>query len=74
MLGTARGRPWWLALVLVLLGFIVVVLNYNSLLPGGTEQSWLWIGLMLFLVGALLVIAFVVGSLGRTRSVNDGDG
>ena len=31
---------------MILLGVLIIVLNYaDFLLPGGTQQHWLWIGL-----------------------------
>lgn len=71
MAGHHRGR-WWLASGLIVLGLVAVVLNYKGLLPGGTSQSWLGIALTLALLGALLIVAFVIGSLSRSRA-DDGD-
>jgi hypothetical protein len=35
-----------LVLGVILLGVLIIVLNYaDFLLPGGTQQHWLWIGL-----------------------------
>ena len=37
---------------LILLGVLIIVLNYaDFLLPGGTQQHWLWIGLGVIGVG-----------------------
>jgi hypothetical protein len=34
------------------LGVLIIVFNYaNFLLPGGTQQHWLWIGLGVIAVG-----------------------
>ena len=45
----AQAEPRWYGFVvlgLILLGVLIIVLNYaNFLLPGGTQQHWLWIGL-----------------------------
>ena len=68
-----RHARWWLALALVAVGFAVIVLNYRDLLPGGTSERWLWTGLGLFLLGTLLLVAFVVGALTRASPVNDDD-
>jgi hypothetical protein len=44
-----KASPGWygyLVLGLILLGVLIIVFNYaNFLLPGGTQQHWLWIGL-----------------------------
>jgi ABC-type Fe3+ transport system permease subunit len=44
-----KPSPGWygyLVLGSILLGVLIIVLNYaNFLLPGGTQQHWLWIGL-----------------------------
>ena len=44
-----KPSPRWygfLVLGLILLGVLIIVLNYaDFLLPGGTQQHWLWIGL-----------------------------
>jgi len=45
----AKPSPRWygfLVLGVILLGVLIIVLNYaDFLLPGGTQQHWLWIGL-----------------------------
>lgn len=44
-----KPSPRWygfLVLGMILLGVLIIVLNYaDFLLPGGTQQHWLWIGL-----------------------------
>ena len=43
-----RSSPRWygfLVLGLILLGVLLIVLNYMGAIPGGTQQHWLWIGL-----------------------------
>ena len=44
-----KASPRWYGLLvigLILLGVAIIVLNYaDFLLPGGTQQHWLWIGL-----------------------------
>ena len=54
-----KPSPRWygfLVLGLILLGVLIIVLNYaNFLLPGGTQQHWLWIGLGM--IGAGFVAA-----------------
>jgi hypothetical protein len=43
-----KPSPRWLAptiLGLMLAGVLVIVLNYMGLMPGGTDNKWLWIGL-----------------------------
>jgi FtsH-binding integral membrane protein len=36
----------YFVLGLIVLGVLIIVLNYaNFLLPGGTQQHWLWVGL-----------------------------
>ena len=44
-----KPSPRWygfLVLGLILLGVLIIVLNYaDFLLPGGTQQYWLWVGL-----------------------------
>jgi drug/metabolite transporter (DMT)-like permease len=66
-----RYARWWLALALVAVGIAVIVMNYRDLLPGGTSERWLWTGLGLCLLGVLLLVAFVVGSITRASPVND---
>lgn len=43
-----KASPTWygfLVIGLILCGVAVIVLNYMSVIPGGTQQHWLWIGL-----------------------------
>lgn len=43
-----KASPRWygfLVLGLILLGVAIIVLNYMDLIPGGTQQHWLWVGL-----------------------------
>ncbi len=50
-----KPSPRWygyLVLGLIVLGVLIIVLNYaNFLLPGGTQQYWLWIGLGVIAAG-----------------------
>jgi FtsH-binding integral membrane protein len=49
-----RSSPRWygfLVLGLILLGVMVIVLNYMGAVPGGTQQHWLWIGLGVIAAG-----------------------
>ena len=49
-----RSSPRWygfLVLGLILAGVLAIVLNYMGIMPGGTQQYWLWIGLGLIAVG-----------------------
>ena len=51
----AKASPAWygyLVLGLILLGVLIIVFNYaDFLLPGGTQQHWLWIGLGVIAAG-----------------------
>ncbi|MFM8999318.1 MAG: cell division protein CrgA [Actinomycetota bacterium] len=43
-----RSSPSWygyLVLGFILVGVAVIVLNYMGIMPGGTEPTWLWVGL-----------------------------
>ena len=43
-----RSSPSWygfLVIGLMVVGVALIVLNYMDLLPGGTRQLWLWVGL-----------------------------
>jgi hypothetical protein len=50
-----KASPAWygyFVLGLILLGVLIIVLNYaDFLLPGGTQQHWLWIGLGVIAAG-----------------------
>jgi ABC-type Fe3+ transport system permease subunit len=50
-----KPSPRWygfFVLGLIALGVLIIVLNYaNFLLPGGTQQHWLWIGLGVIAAG-----------------------
>jgi multisubunit Na+/H+ antiporter MnhB subunit len=41
----------WLILGVMGLGVLVIVLNYMGLVPGDTQQLYLWLGLGLIAVG-----------------------
>jgi len=46
--GKPKPSPRWygyLVLGLILFGVLVIVLNYMGIVPGGTQQHYLWIGL-----------------------------
>jgi hypothetical protein len=43
-----KSSPRWygvLVLGLMAVGVLMIVLNYMDLMPGGTQQLWLWVGL-----------------------------
>lgn len=43
-----KASPRWygfLVLGLMLVGVAIIVMNYMDIVPGGTQQHWLWIGL-----------------------------
>ncbi len=43
-----KPSPPWLGptiLVILFSGVIVIVLNYLNLMPGGSRNLWLWVGL-----------------------------
>lgn len=43
-----KASPRWygfLVLGLILFGVAMIVLNYMGIMPGGTRQLWLWLGL-----------------------------
>lgn len=43
-----KASPRWygsLVLGVMALGIAIIVLNYMDIVPGGTQQHWLWIGL-----------------------------
>jgi hypothetical protein len=49
-----RPSPRWLGpsiLIILLLGVAVIVLNYLGIVPGGTKDLYLWVGLGLIAVG-----------------------
>jgi hypothetical protein len=49
-----RKSPTWygvLVLGLMAIGIALIVLNYMELMPGGTQQYWLWVGLALIAGG-----------------------
>jgi hypothetical protein len=49
-----KASPRWygfLVLGLILVGVLVIVLNYMGAVPGGTQQHWLWIGLGVIAAG-----------------------
>ncbi|HZD17185.1 MAG TPA: cell division protein CrgA [Actinomycetota bacterium] len=49
-----KESPSWygfLVLGLMGLGVAIIVLNYMSVMPGGTQQHWLWIGLGIIAAG-----------------------
>jgi hypothetical protein len=49
-----KPSPRWLGptiLAILLLGVVVIVLNYLGLVPGGTRNMYLWVGLGLIALG-----------------------
>ena len=48
-----KSPPWYAFVVLGLigLGIAMIVLNYMDIIPGGTQQHWLWIGLAVIAAG-----------------------
>lgn len=49
-----KPSPRWLGpsiLTILLLGVAVIVLNYLGLVPGGTTNMYLWVGLGLIALG-----------------------
>lgn len=49
-----RKSPRWYGFVvlgLIGLGIAMIVLNYMDIIPGGTQQHWLWIGLAVIAAG-----------------------
>ena len=49
-----RSSPKWYGVVvlgLIGLGIALIVLNYMDVMPGGTQQHWLWIGLAFIAAG-----------------------
>lgn len=40
-----------MVLGLIGLGIAMIVLNYMDIIPGGTQQHWLWIGLAVIAAG-----------------------
>jgi Cell division protein CrgA len=49
-----RPSPRWYGLIvlgLMAIGVAMIVLNYMNLVPGGTNQIWLWSGLGLIALG-----------------------
>ena len=49
-----RPSPRWLGpsiLIILLFGVAVIVLNYLGIVPGGTKDLYLWVGLGLIAVG-----------------------
>ncbi|HEX6230756.1 MAG TPA: cell division protein CrgA [Actinomycetota bacterium] len=49
-----KASPRWygfLVLGLMALGVAIIVLNYMDVVPGGTQQHWLWIGLGIIAAG-----------------------
>jgi cell division protein CrgA len=49
-----RDSPRWygfLVLGLIGIGIALIVLNYMDVIPGGTAQIWLWVGLGLIAGG-----------------------
>jgi hypothetical protein len=51
-----KASPRWygfLVLGLILFGVAMIVLNYMGIMPGGTRQLWLWLGLA-FIAGGFV--------------------
>lgn len=49
-----RQSPRWYGFVvlgLIGVGIALIVLNYMDVIPGGTQQHWLWIGLATIAAG-----------------------
>lgn len=56
-----RHSPTWypvLLLALLLIGLILIILNYASLLPGGTKPYYLVAGIVCLCAGGLMSIQY----------------
>jgi hypothetical protein len=51
---------WYVALMfsLMAIGAIVIILNYIGLLPGGTDNNWLFVGLGAIGIGFLMTMNY----------------
>jgi divalent metal cation (Fe/Co/Zn/Cd) transporter len=58
-----------LAVLLVVVGVVVVLLNYGGALPGGTQDNYMYLGLGVVAVGVVWTIALL---LARRRDPSRG--
>ncbi len=54
------ARPLLVGLLLTLVGIAVMGLNYHGLMPGGPRSSWLWLALLIALLGVMSLIVATV--------------
>lgn len=53
-------RPLMVGLLLILLAILVMELNYRGLTPGGPRSAWLWLALLVGLLGIMFLIVATV--------------